>query len=107
MDAAGTMHGLLPRARSATAPTRPKRLLIGSHIDTRHRCRRYDGNLGVVAGILAAEDVARRGAPAVRLEVLAFGDEEGVRFPKTLIGSSAVAGRRRPGGARRRPMPTA
>ena len=86
MDAAGTMHGLL-------AGDGPKRLLVGSHIDTVIDGGRYDGNLGVVAGIVAAEELLTRN---VRLpfgvEVLAFGDEEGVRFPKTLFGSSTVAG---------------
>ena len=52
-----------------------------------------DGNLGVVAGIVAAEETPRpRHRAAVRVEILAFGDEEGVRFPKTLFGSSTVAG---------------
>ena len=54
---------------------------------------RYDGNLGVVAGILAVEEIRARGiALPFDLEVLAFGDEEGVRFPKTLFGSSTIAG---------------
>ena len=54
---------------------------------------RYDGNLGVVAGIIAVEQIRKRGmALPFDLEVLAFGDEEGVRFPKTLFGSSTIAG---------------
>lgn len=70
-----------------------KTLLLGSHIDTVRNAGKYDGCLGVV---LAIEAVARLNAAGVRLpyamEVLAFGDEEGVRFPVTLTGSRAVAG---------------
>jgi allantoate deiminase len=91
MDAAGTMHGLLPAGRNG--PGSAKRLLIGSHLDTVIDGGKYDGTLGVVAGILAVEEIRARGvALPFDLEVLAFGDEEGVRFPKTLISSSAVAG---------------
>ena len=91
MDAAATMHGLLAGAAKGSRPR--KRLLIGSHIDTVIDAGRYDGNLGVVAGILAAEEIRARGIGLpFDVEILAFGDEEGVRFPKTLFGSSTVAG---------------
>jgi allantoate deiminase len=91
MDAAGTMHGLRPAGRDG--PHEGQRLLVGSHIDTVVDAGRFDGNLGVVVGILAAEELHRRGiALPFGLEVLAFGDEEGVRFPKTLTSSSAIAG---------------
>ena len=91
MDAAGTVHGLLPAGREG--PLSAKRLLVGSHIDSVVDAGLYDGTLGVVSGILAVEELRRRGvALPFALEVLAFGDEEGVRFPKTLIGSSTVAG---------------
>jgi allantoate deiminase len=91
MDAAATMHGFLPAGREG--PRAGKRLLVGSHIDTVVDAGRYDGSLGVVAGILAVEELRARGVKLpFGLEILAFGDEEGVRFPKTLIGSSTVAG---------------
>ena len=91
MDSAGTMHGLLPAAKEG--PRAAKRLLVGSHLDTVVDGGRFDGNLGVVAGILAAEELAARGIKLpFALEILAFGDEEGVRYPKTLISSSAIAG---------------
>jgi allantoate deiminase len=68
-------------------------LLLGSHIDTVRDAGHYDGNLGVVAAI---EAVAALHAAGERLpfaiEVIAFGDEEGVRFPSQLSGSRAVAG---------------
>jgi hydantoinase/carbamoylase family amidase len=85
------MHGLQPAGREG--PRSAKRLLIGSHIDTVVDAGRFDGNLGVVAGIIAAEELKARGISLpFALEILAFGDEEGVRYPKTLITSSAVAG---------------
>ncbi|MCR4282084.1 MAG: allantoate amidohydrolase [Bauldia sp.] len=91
MDAAGTMHGLIPAAREG--PRATKRLLVGSHIDTVIDAGKYDGNLGVVSGLLAAEEIRARGiALPFALEVLAFGDEEGARFPTTLTSSSAIAG---------------
>lgn len=91
MDAAGTIHGLLPAGRDG--PRAGRRLLVGSHIDTVIDAGRYDGNLGVVAGILAVEEIRARGiALPFALEVLAFGDEEGVRYPKTLMSSSVIAG---------------
>ncbi|MHA1549655.1 MAG: hydantoinase/carbamoylase family amidase, partial [Alphaproteobacteria bacterium] len=70
-----------------------RRLLIGSHIDTVVDGGRFDGALGVITGIVAAEHFAQRiAALPFSLEVLAFGDEEGGRFPVTLTASSAVAG---------------
>ena len=86
MDAVGTMHGL-------QAAGAGKRLLVGSHIDTVVDAGRFDGNLGVVAAIVAVEELKTRGITLpFELEVLAFGDEEGVRYPKTLISSSTIAG---------------
>ena len=91
MDAVGTMHGLLPAGTDG--PRAAKRLLVGSHLDSVVDGGRFDGNLGVVAGIVAVEELGARGiALPFALEILAFGDEEGVRYPKTLISSSAIAG---------------
>ncbi|ADZ70682.1 allantoate amidohydrolase [Polymorphum gilvum] len=89
-DAMGTVRGTLP---PQTAGGGNRRLLIGSHIDTVVDAGRYDGTLGVVCAILAAREIRRRGlATPFAIEILAFGDEEGVRFPKTLLSSAAVAG---------------
>jgi allantoate deiminase len=68
-------------------------LMLGSHLDTVRDAGRYDGMLGVMAAI---ECVAALHATGTRLpfaiEVVGFGDEEGVRFGSTLLGSRAVAG---------------
>ncbi|HWJ71861.1 MAG TPA: allantoate amidohydrolase [Kaistia sp.] len=91
MDAAGTVRGALPPG--AAGRNSNKVLLIGSHIDTVIDGGRFDGNLGVIVGILAVEQLKARGiALPFGLEVLAFGDEEGVRFPVTLTSSAVAAG---------------
>jgi allantoate deiminase len=91
VDALGTVRGSLPPGRPG--PRANRRLLVGSHIDTVVDAGRYDGTLGVVAGILAVQDLSARGVRLpFGLDVLAFGDEEGVRFPTALLSSSAIAG---------------
>jgi hydantoinase/carbamoylase family amidase len=80
----GRREGVDPRARA---------ILLGSHIDTVRDAGKYDGTLGVVAAIEAVQALRASGERFVHpIEVFAFGDEEGVRFPSTLIGSRAVAG---------------
>lgn len=91
VDALGTVKGVQPPG--ASGPKANRRLLVGSHIDTVVDAGRYDGTLGVVAGILAVQELKARGVTLpFGLDILAFGDEEGVRFPTTLASSSAVAG---------------
>ncbi len=76
-----------------SAPNAPA-LLVGSHIDTVRRAGQYDGALGVVAAIEAVHGFHMAGQRfPFAIEVAAFGDEEGVRFPSTLGGSRALAGR--------------
>jgi allantoate deiminase len=89
VDALGTVVGRL----ASTNPS-AKTLLIGSHIDTVPNGGIYDGNLGVLAGLAVVEELIReaRRLP-FHIEVLAFADEEGVRFGSTLTSSKAVAGK--------------
>ena len=69
-------------------------LIIASHIDTVRDAGKYDGNLGVLSGLAVVEELRRLGETLpFAIEVIAFGDEEGVRFPITMSGSRAVAGR--------------
>ncbi|HXY99425.1 MAG TPA: allantoate amidohydrolase [Stellaceae bacterium] len=68
-------------------------LLLGSHLDTVRDAGRYDGMLGVISAIACIGALNRQGIrPAFAIEVFGFGDEEGVRFQSTLLGSRAVAG---------------
>ena len=62
-------------------------LMLGSHLDTVIDAGRYDGPLGVLIAIEAAERVDRD------LEVVGFSDEEGCRFGTAYLGSSAMTGR--------------
>jgi allantoate deiminase len=83
-DALGTVRGRLGEG---------PRLLIGSHIDTVIDAGKYDGPFGVIAGILAVDHLVRAGKRLpCGIDVLAFGDEEGSRFPSTLATSAACAG---------------
>jgi allantoate deiminase len=88
IDAVGNVVGRY-EGTDANAPT----LLIGSHIDTVRNAGKYDGPLGVIVAIEAiAELHAKHERMPFPMEVIAFGDEEGVRFPVTLTGSKAVSG---------------
>lgn len=87
VDAAGNLRGLWrPQGSSG------KRLLIGSHIDTVPNAGAYDGVLGVVMAIELVEIAQQQQLP-LAIEVIAFSEEEGVRFGVPFIGSRAVAGR--------------
>src|SRR3954447_257186 len=68
-------------------------LMLGSHLDTVRDAGRYDGMLGVITAIecVGALHAEKKRLPFA-LEVVGFGDEEGVRFGTTLLGSRAVAG---------------
>lgn len=88
MDALGTVCGRY-EGKTPNAPA----LLIGSHIDSVRDAGRYDGPLGVLSGLTVIEELARSNERfPFAIEVLAFGDEEGVRFPETFSGSRAIAG---------------
>ena len=91
IDPAGSVVGRL-EGRNPGAPA----ILIGSHIDSVVDAGRFDGNLGVVLGIVAAETLRAEGGPAAPVEVVAFGDEENVRFPTNLSTSYALTGRYNP-----------
>ena len=80
----GRYEGTLPGA-----PT----LLIGSHLDSVRDGGRYDGPLGIMLGVEAVATLQQNGQrPPFPIEVIAFGDEEGSRFPAAMLTSRAVAG---------------
>jgi allantoate deiminase len=75
-----------------TDPAAPA-LLIGSHLDSVRDGGCYDGPLGVMLGIEAIDALHRAGRRLpFPIEVIAFGDEEGSRFPAAMLTSRAVAG---------------
>jgi beta-ureidopropionase / N-carbamoyl-L-amino-acid hydrolase len=88
VDAVGNVVGVL-----AGGPN-PKRILTGSHYDTVINAGKYDGRLGILLPIAVAGSLRRGGVELPHpLEIIAFAEEEGVRFKSTFFGSRAVAGR--------------
>jgi len=88
LDPAGNLIGRYDGVDPAAPP-----LLIGSHIDSVHDAGRYDGPLGILLGVeavAALKDAGRR--MPFPIEVIAFGDEEGSRFPASMLCSRALAG---------------
>lgn len=72
-------------------------ILLGSHIDTVVDAGKYDGNLGVLSAIAAVADLNDHGERLDHaIEVVAFGEEEGVRFPTHLLTSNALVGNLEP-----------
>ncbi len=68
-------------------------LIIGSHLDTVVDAGKYDGMLGVLAGIACVQRLHIEGRRfPFAIEVLGFADEEGVRFGTTYLGSRGLAG---------------
>jgi allantoate deiminase len=68
-------------------------LMLGSHLDTVRDAGKYDGMLGVITAIECVHSLSsRKKRLPFAIEVIGFGDEEGVRFGTTLLGSRAVAG---------------
>jgi allantoate deiminase len=88
LDAVGNMVGYY-EGEDPTAPA----LMMGSHIDTVRDAGRFDGMLGVIIAIACVRQLhrAQKRLPGP-IVVVGFGDEEGLRFRSTLIGSRAVAG---------------
>jgi len=86
-DAIGNMFGTLP-GREAIAP-----VMLGSHIDTVATGGRYDGALGVLAGLEVAATLREAGhVPRRPITVAAFTNEEGARFQPDMMGSCVYAG---------------
>jgi len=68
-------------------------LITGSHQDTVSEGGRYDGMLGVLTPIACVAAMSERGERLpYAIEVVAIGDEEGLRFNTGLFGSQALAG---------------
>ena len=68
-------------------------VLFGSHLDSQPKGGRYDGALGVMAGLEVMRSLNDRGLEtASPLELVNWTDEEGSRFGKALLGSGLWAG---------------
>ncbi|CAN5778301.1 Zn-dependent hydrolase [soil metagenome] len=87
IDGIGNVIGVLGADSVAGA------VLTGSHIDTVATGGRFDGNLGVLAGLEVLETVIDRGIePGRPLAVGFFTNEEGARFAPDMLGSLVYAG---------------
>ncbi|MDA0954225.1 MAG: hydantoinase/carbamoylase family amidase [Proteobacteria bacterium] len=89
IDAVGNVVGRYYGESGSKAPL----LLTGSHYDTVRDGGAFDGRVGIV---LPIEFVKKLSSEHRRLsfgiELVAFSEEEGVRFPATFLGSSALTG---------------
>src|ERR1700757_1697722 len=86
-DAAGNNWVTLPGATE-------KSLLIGGHLDSVPNGGWLDGSLNVLAGLEVFRRIPTefRGRPPVTVRLVDWADEEGARFGRSLLGSSAFAG---------------
>jgi N-carbamoyl-L-amino-acid hydrolase len=88
VDAIGNMFA----RREGRDPTRPP-VLFGSHLDSQPSGGKYDGALGVVAGIEVMRTLHDLGITTeAPLELVNWTDEEGSRFGYSLMGSGTWAG---------------
>ncbi|CAN6453753.1 unnamed protein product [Victoria cruziana] len=90
IDQIGNLHGRT-KANNITAPT----VIIGSHLDTVIDAGKYDGSLGIICAISALKALKASGSLSKlqrQIEIIAFCDEEGVRFQSTFLGSAAISG---------------
>ncbi|HTV36855.1 MAG TPA: allantoate amidohydrolase [Xanthobacteraceae bacterium] len=70
-----------------------KTLIVGSHYDTVANAGQFDGRLGILTALVVAEHLQRTGQRLpFNLDIIAFSEEEGVRFSAPYLGSGAIAG---------------
>lgn len=87
-DNIGNVRGRLPSTAAGA-----KTVVIASHFDSVVNAGSYDGPLGVIMGLdLLEQMVMLKITLPFHLELIAFSDEEGVRFHSTFLGSRVVAG---------------
>lgn len=87
VDQIGNIFGRYPVGDDSPA------VMVGSHIDTVATGGKYDGNLGVLAGLELAQTLIERKMEMSRPIVVAiFTNEEGVRYSPDMMGSLVFAG---------------
>lgn len=88
IDAVGNVVGRYLSDDPAT-----KTLMTGSHYDTVRNGGKYDGREGILLPIAVVKHLHERGEKLpFHVEVIAFSEEEGVRFKSTFLGSNAIIG---------------
>ncbi len=88
IDRIGNVFATRPGTDPSLAP-----VMTGSHIDTVRTGGRFDGNLGVLAGLEVIETLIGHDVETPRgVTVAFFSDEEGARFPPDMLGSLVYVG---------------
>jgi N-carbamoyl-L-amino-acid hydrolase len=88
IDAVGNMYA----RREGTDPDALP-LMIGSHLDTQPTGGRYDGVLGVLAGLEIIRTLNDHDIATIRpIEIVNWTNEEGCRFAPIMLGSGVFAG---------------
>ncbi len=87
-DTAGNLFARLPGTSPNLAP-----LVLGSHLDTQPTGGKFDGVLGVLAGLEVLQVLRENGLqPQRSVEVAVWMNEEGSRFAPAMMGSGIYAG---------------
>lgn len=88
IDRIGNIYGIWEPEGSSGEP-----VVMGSHIDTVIDAGMYDGCYGVLAGLAVIEAMQQAGLrPSRPLAVVAYTNEEGVRYAPDMMGSLVTAG---------------
>ena len=91
VDAIGNLFVRRPGSDAAAAP-----VMTGSHMDSQPRGGRFDGIYGVLAGLEALQAMDEAGVKTRRpIELVAWTNEEGGRFPPCTMGSAVHTGAHR------------
>jgi len=88
VDAVGNVFG-----RLEGTDHRGKVVMTGSHVDTPPNGGKFDGVVGVVAGLAAIEELKSRGPLTYPVELVVFSAEESSRFGYATLGSKVMTGR--------------
>jgi allantoate deiminase len=87
-DNVGNLRGRY-EAAAGDAPT----VILGSHLDSVRDAGKYDGPLGAMVAIAAVQRLQdSKSRLPFAIEVVAFADEEGLRYGASYLGSRALAG---------------
>ncbi|MBD2704194.1 allantoate amidohydrolase [Spirosoma sp. BT702] len=81
------------RGRLECANIDAKTFVLASHMDTVVNAGKFDGPLGIIMSLNLIEQIIQSDKPLpFHIELIAFSDEEGLRFHTTYLGSKVVAG---------------
>jgi N-carbamoyl-L-amino-acid hydrolase len=88
VDDMGNMYATLPGTEAGPP------VVIGSHLDTVKKGGRFDGVLGVIAGLEVVRTLADHGIkPRLPVTVMNFTNEEGARFEPSMMASGVLSGK--------------